>query len=95
MAELSERVMLEQLAEEAMEMGQAALKLIRARHGSENPTPVSEEEAFDRLIHEIADVLACMIVWENARDIDVDMLFRITIDKLLRWNLRLSGNTAL
>ena len=95
MEKLSARVMLEQLAEEAMEMGQAALKLMRARHGSENPTPVSEDEAFDRLIHEIADVMACLFVWEGDHDIDMDMLFGMTIDKLQRWSLRLSGNTAL
>ena len=40
---LTQRAVLEGLAEECCELAQAALKLIRATDG-ENPTPVSEEE---------------------------------------------------
>ena len=39
--------------------------------------------------------MACLFVWEGDHDIDMDMLFGMTIDKLQRWSLRLSGNTAL
>ncbi len=45
---------LRQLAEEACELGQAALKLVRARRGE---TPVQAPEAEERLIEEMADVL--------------------------------------
>lgn len=43
------------LAEEASELAQAALKLRRAYDGT-NPTPVTEEDAYDALLEEIADV---------------------------------------
>lgn len=43
------------LAEEAAELAQAALKLRRAYDGT-NPTPVTEEDAYDALLEEIADV---------------------------------------
>lgn len=43
------------LAEEASELAQAALKLRRA-YDQTNPTPVGEEDAYDDLMEEIADV---------------------------------------
>lgn len=46
---LSEREILEQLAEEASELSQAALKAIRALKLSSNPTPLSCLEASDNL----------------------------------------------
>ena len=55
---LSEPVRLEQLAEECAELGHAALKLARILRG-ENPTPVSEAEAREALVREIADVMVC------------------------------------
>jgi NTP pyrophosphatase (non-canonical NTP hydrolase) len=55
---LPDRDLLEQLAEEAAELGQAALKLIRARGYTDNPTPVSREDAMDSLEEEFMDVLA-------------------------------------
>ena len=42
---LDERTLLEQLAEEASELSQAALKLIRAKKLSNNVTPRTEQEA--------------------------------------------------
>ena len=53
---MSTRTMLEQLAEEAAELSQAALKLIRAM-GDENPTPVTREEAENNLVEEATDVM--------------------------------------
>ena len=50
--------MLEQLAEEAMELAHAALKLARIERG-ENPTPVLKEDAMDHLIEEYTDVVQC------------------------------------
>ena len=54
---LSER--LAQLAEEAAELAQAALKYRRALDGA-NPTPVTREQAYDNLDEEVADVLTCL-----------------------------------
>ena len=50
--------MLEQLAEEAAELSQAALKLARVIR-NENPTPVTQGEAQKRLIEEWTDVYQC------------------------------------
>lgn len=50
--------MLEQLAEEAAELSQAALKLARVIR-NENPTPVTQREAQKRLIEEWTDVYQC------------------------------------
>ncbi len=52
---LDERTMLEQLAEEASELSQAALKLIRAKKLSNNFTPKTEREAMLNLMEEIED----------------------------------------
>lgn len=45
--------LLRQLAEECAELTEAALKLIRARR---RETPVTEDEAWDGLVEEMADV---------------------------------------
>jgi len=50
--------MLEQLAEEASELAQAALKVARITRG-ENPTPVSIEEGVRYLKEEYTDVIQC------------------------------------
>lgn len=55
---IGEPAMLEQLAEEAAELGQAALKLARIMRG-ENPTPVKEVDAWGNLIEEYTDVALC------------------------------------
>lgn len=51
--------MLEQMAEEAAELAQAALKLARIMRGGENPTPVTELEAWKYLVEEYTDVYQC------------------------------------
>ena len=48
---------LRQLAEECNELSQAALKLIRTW---KKETPMREDEAYERLVEEIADVLLMM-----------------------------------
>lgn len=55
---LSERELLEQLAEEAAELSQAALKCIRAEGLSNNTTPISTGQARTDLQEEFSDVLA-------------------------------------
>lgn len=52
---------LEQLAEEAAELAQAALKYARILRG-ENPTPVTKTEALQNLIEEKGDVEICLTV---------------------------------
>lgn len=52
---VSRRARLEQVAEEAAELAQAALKLIRAEVG-DNPTPVDKKAAKKAFWEEVADV---------------------------------------
>ena len=80
--------LLAQLAEEAAELSQAALKLRRALTGI-NPTPVTAEEARANLGEEIADIL-------NVSDLlleidDVDEIYDIVQRKRERWLKRLEG----
>lgn len=78
---------LAQLAEEAAELGKAALKLRRAIVGI-NPTPVTVMQASDNLEEEIADVLLCLEVIEFDLD-DVEVLRQDMNAKLQRWVDRL------
>lgn len=59
---LPSRDLYAQLAEEGAELTQAALKCIRAQGFSENPTPVSCEDALKNLREEINDVLIAAYV---------------------------------
>ncbi len=56
---LTESELLCQLAEEAAELAQAALKERRALE-DDNPTPVSYADAHGSLIEEVADVFVCL-----------------------------------
>lgn len=53
---------LAQLAEEASELAQAALKLRRALDGT-NPTPKSIEECEENLLEELADIKVAFTVY--------------------------------
>lgn len=83
---------LAQLAEEASEMSQAALKLRRAQ-GNENPTPVSVEDCKRALLEEWADVRLCTMALAKA---GLDMGSReaqvIIESKANRWANRISEN---
>ena len=52
---------LAQLAEEASELAQAALKMRRTLSAA-NPTPLTRHEAEEKLLEEIADVKLCLHV---------------------------------
>lgn len=80
--------LLAQLAEEASELGHAALKLRRAVDGS-NPTPVTVLEAVDDLREEIADVwlLIQTLGFDQGRDVEV--YHEIISRKVDRWVMRL------
>ena len=81
---------LTQLAEEAAELAQAALKLRRTLSNA-NPTPVTRHEAEEKLLEEIADVKLCLHVsgFESVqRKIKVN---RIISQKAERWLKRLKA----
>jgi len=78
---------LEQLAEEAAELGQAALKVARVIRG-ENPTPVDYVQAMDHLQEEVGDVRLCLKVLEDAFPSLVDTE-QAENEKLNRWLDRL------
>ena len=86
---LTKAAALEQMAEEASELVQAALKYARILRG-ENPTPVTEREDIGHLSEEVADVLVCMdVVMEYP-----DALYGVdeqVFEKKARWLDRLKG----
>ena len=85
-SQIGEGAALEQLAEEAAELAQAALKLARiVRH--ENPTPVDYETAFYSLHEELGDVRLCTKVLEEK----YGKLITIKDErkKLARWRQRI------
>lgn len=83
---------LDQMAEEASELAQAALKLRRAKDKT-NPTPRTEGECLDNLVEELADVLLCAIVFCQSESLDTDELesqaAEIAEKKHARWLKRL------
>lgn len=83
---LSQAELLAQLAEEAVELAHAALKLRRVYEGT-NPTPVKRSDAFDNLKEEIADVKLLLLILglENHGP----EYMRTMEAKLRRWEQRL------
>lgn len=79
-----------QLAEEAAELGQAALKLRRTM-GDQNPTPVSYDEALERLHEEIADVKLVLKCLGMDSAYDRGRHLSIMQGKIGRWVRRLRG----
>lgn len=90
---VSDAEILCQLAEECNELAHAALKLRRTII-NENPTPVSEEEAKENFMEEIADVSLCL----KALGMDlIDREFCLNIakttnEKARRWADRIRDN---
>lgn len=83
---LSPEELLAQLAEEGAELTHAALKLRRAKDGT-NPTPVVQSSAMNALLEEIADV---MLLVELLNFDPYDDEIRDIMDfKLQRWEKRL------
>ena len=75
---------LAQMAEEAAELAQAALKLRRVIDGT-NPTPVTYREAWDNLVEEFGDITIC------AMELDVGPDQVAMQKKVERWRKRLEG----
>ena len=86
---LPEDELLVQLAEEAMELGHAALKLRRCT-SKLNPTPVLPVEAEANLIEELADVRLVAEVLERGTRLK-NQIDGIAASKLGRWAKRLEG----
>lgn len=77
--------LLEQLAEEAAELTQAALKYARILR-NENPTPVTEMEAYNNVMEEYTDVIQCSI----ELNLQIDHTQLVCKDK--RWHERIKNN---
>lgn len=85
---LSNKELLCQLAEEAAELSQAALKLRRAMDGK-NPTPKSAAQCKSELNEEIADVLLCLEELTLFSDVDFIIQDAFVEAKRKRWLSRL------
>lgn len=90
---LDQPELLTQLAEEAAELGKAALKLRRAYTGT-NPTPISPQEAFENLLEELSDIQTCIVVLGFIRPIELRRMEEISEMKLDRWAGRLEAGRA-
>lgn len=66
---LSDEDILCQIAEEAAELAQAALKLRRAITQT-NPTPVTVGNAVDNLFEEYGDTVGSFLVWAKKNNLD-------------------------
>ena len=80
---------LAQLAEEASELAQAALKLRRALDGT-NPTPKSVEECRKAFEEEYADVVNCIIALD-LDDVAFERMQKMQHEKEVRWLSRLEA----
>ena len=85
---LSDPELLAQLAEEAAELAQAALKMRRVIDGS-NPTPVTFQEAHDNILEEICDVETCVAALLYNTPTAVKVRADLRAKKLERWAERL------
>lgn len=86
---LTEDEILCQLAEEAAELAQAALKLRRAITGT-NPTPTDKYKALANLLEEVVDVQNAINAFKYKRGEDFHEYIEHTITyKRIRWEERL------
>lgn len=90
-AKLGRAAVLEQLAEEAAEVAQAALKMARIIRG-ENPTPKTPMEARDDLEEELADFRVCVEVLDRSDIIfNMEIIDKLSEVKMKRWMDRLEN----
>lgn len=80
------REILEQIAEEASELAQSALKVIRAEGISDNPTTVSASKAIEDFREELTDVIMCA-----SAVVDINSLNWMDSPKWTRWKKRLQS----
>lgn len=76
--------LLAQLAEEASELAQAALKLRRVEDGT-NPARISKEDAIKNLLEEIADVKLSIHLLGFDNEKAEEVCREITVQKTDRW----------
>lgn len=88
---IGQPALLEQLGEEACELGQASLKMARYIRG-ENPTPKTRMEIAVNLSEEIADVLLCIEELKAAELVTDEVIKGWMEEKRTRWYERLGGN---
>lgn len=74
---------LAQLAEEASELAQAALKLRRALDGK-NPTPKSVEECLENIQEEMADVFVCLTMFGKSAERDGILIYNRYMEKVIK-----------
>nr|DAR37284.1 MAG TPA: pyrophosphatase [Caudoviricetes sp.] len=74
---------LAQLAEEASELAQAALKLRRALDGT-NPTPKSVEECLENIQEEMADVFVCLTMFGKSAERDGILIYNRYMEKIIK-----------
>ena len=89
-AKLTDQELLAQLAEEAAELAQAALKMRRVMDGT-NPTPVPFQEAHDNILEEICDVETCVAALLYNTPTAVKVRADLRAKKLERWAGRLTA----
>ena len=90
---LGKEELLCQLAEEASELSQAALKLRRSYDGK-NKTPKSESECFEQLLEEICDVCVCCTALRLDTKENRNHMAEIMQAKIIRWVERLEEKDA-
>ena len=74
---------LAQLAEEASELAQAALKLRRALDGT-NPTPKSVEECLENIQEEMANVFVCLTMFGKSAERDRILIYNRYMEKIIK-----------
>lgn len=74
---------LAQLAEEASELAQAALKLRRALDGT-NPTPKSVGECLENIQEEMADVFVCLTMFGKSAERDGILIYNRYMEKVIK-----------
>ena len=79
-----------QLAEEAAELSQAAIKYVRVLRGE---TPVTKEDALRNLTEEVADVSVCMTSVNDL--VRMSEVAEIIVEKVKRWEDRADAETIL
>ena len=87
-SKVSEEKRYMQLAEEAAELAQASLKVCRTM-SDENPTPVTREEAMEKLYEEIADVDLALLALGLMDNTPQQKVQAYVLAKFRRWNKRL------
>lgn len=87
---IGEAALLEQAAEECVELAKELLKMAR-KIRNENPTPTQKDEIFDNIQEETADILLCIDHLEKAGYIVQDEVMGIYRHKEERMKKRLGG----